>query len=162
MPGNASQLSSILAAAGRASVPVLAVVAGSGQVARYAKEAGADLLIALSAGFFRNLGTGSLASWMPYANTNDLTERLLREHILPRRGQTPVIAGVFASDPLTTVPATLRRFADLGVQGVTNWPAIGFVDGRFREVLESEGHGVEAELNLLRAARLILLVKRFE
>jgi two-component system response regulator HydG len=148
-----SELPALLASAGRAAAPILAVVAGSGQVARYAKEAGADLLMALSAGFFRNLGTGSLASFMPFANTNELTERLLREQILPRRGRTPVIAGVFASDPTTTLQATLRRFAELGVEGITNWPAVGFADGQFREMLEEEGHGVAAELELLKAAR---------
>src|SRR5512133_21064 len=93
------RLDPILATAGARQRPVIAVVAGSGQVAHYAKESGADLLIALSAGFFRNLGTGSLASWMPFANANDLTKRLLTEQILPKRGATPVIAGVFPSDP---------------------------------------------------------------
>src|SRR5262245_55095047 len=98
--------------------PIIAVVAGSGQVAEYAQEAGADVLIALSAGVFRNLGTGSLASLMPYANANELTERLLREQILPRRKRTPIVAGVMASDPTRSVGETLCRFRELGVQGI--------------------------------------------
>jgi len=42
------------------------------------------LLFVLSAGFFRSIGAGSLASLMPYANANALTERLLRERNLDR------------------------------------------------------------------------------
>ena len=47
--------------------PVIAVVAGSGQVAR---AAGADLLVVLNAGFYRTVGTGSLAPFLPYGNAN--------------------------------------------------------------------------------------------
>lgn len=122
-------------------------------MARYAIEGGADLLFALSAGFFRNLGAGSLASLMPYANTNDLTERLLREQILPRCGKTPVIAGVLASDPMNPVNETLQRFQQLGVEGITNWPAVGFMDGEVRQLLEAEGLGVDAEVRLLQTAK---------
>jgi two-component system response regulator HydG len=146
-------LSSILGTAGVRERPVIAVVAGSGQVARYARESGADVLIALSAGYFRNLGTGSLAAWMPYANTNELTDRLLVEQILPRCGTTPVIAGVFPNDPVRPLDQTLARLRALGVNGVTNWPAAGFADANFRVALEAEGLGIEAEVSLIRAAR---------
>jgi predicted TIM-barrel enzyme len=61
MPG---ALKELVAGRGRRG-PVIAVVAGSGQVARYAAEAGADFLVALNAGLYRNLGTGSLASFLP-------------------------------------------------------------------------------------------------
>jgi DNA-binding NtrC family response regulator/predicted TIM-barrel enzyme len=149
----AFELKPLFTKAGQPHRPIVAVVAGSGQVAHYAQEAGADLLIALTAGFFRNLGAGSLASLMPYANANELTERLLREQILPRRRHAPIIAGVLASDPLRPLDETLRRLRELGVQGVTNWPAIGFVDGQLRAMLEDAGWGVDAEVELLRAAR---------
>ena len=79
--------------------PLIGVVAGSGLVARAACEAGADLLFALNAGLYRNLGSGSFAAFLPYGNANDQTDGLLREHILPRRGALPVVAGVLANDP---------------------------------------------------------------
>ncbi len=50
--------------------PVLAVVAGSGMVARCAADAGADLIMALNAGVYRNHGMGTLAAFMPFANAN--------------------------------------------------------------------------------------------
>jgi len=143
----------LLANPRKSGAPLIAVVSGSGQVARCAVQGGADLLIVLSAGFFRNLGAGSLASLMPYANANELTERLLREQILPCRGDIPVIAGVNASDPLHPLDETLERFRALGVDGITNWPAAGFYDGAIRDVMEAEGLGVAAEVELLRKAQ---------
>src|SRR5262245_46547561 len=91
-------LSDVLAAGGRTERAVVAVVAGSGLVARAAREGEADLLMVLSAGYFRNLGSGSLASLMPYANSNDLTERLLIEQILPCSEGIPIVAGVCPTD----------------------------------------------------------------
>jgi two-component system response regulator HydG len=127
-------------------------------VARYAAEAGADFLVALNAGLYRNLGTGSLASFLPYGNANDQTEALLREHILPHAGGLPTVAGVLTSDPTRPLRTLLRRLRGLGVQGIINWPAVGLVDGQFRRCLEAEGMGVEAEAALLAEARALGLV----
>src|SRR5882672_11545513 len=82
------------------SAPVLAISVGSGQIAQYAVEAGADALLALNAGTYRSLGRGSLASLLAYGNANEQTEDLLRRHILPNAGSLPVIAGVMAGDPV--------------------------------------------------------------
>src|SRR5688572_16389218 len=122
-------LHALFASAGQCKRPVIAVVAGSGQVARCAIQGHADLLIALSAGSFRNLGTGSLASLMPFGNANELTSRLLVEQLLPRRGDTPVVAGVCPTDPVHPLDVVLPRLRALGVQAITNWPAVGFIDG---------------------------------
>ena len=133
--------------------PIISVVAGSGQITKSAVASGADLIIALNAGFYRNIGFGSLAAFMPYGNANDQTEQLLRHHILPHRKSTPVVAGVFASDPNQSIKNRLERLKELGVEGVTNWPAIGFIDGTFRAHLENEGFGISAEVELLRCAK---------
>src|SRR5580698_140756 len=95
--------------------PFIAVAVGSGQLARYAVEAGADLLLVLNAGLYRNLGTGSLAAFMPYGNANDQTERLIVGHVLPRAQQVPVVAGVLASDPTCELDERLDRLINLGV-----------------------------------------------
>lgn len=107
------------------SMPIIGIVAGSGQIARCAVTGGADLLIVLNAGLYRTLGTGSLASFLPYGNANEQTEQLLRQHVLPRAGATPIIAGVFGADPTTDLSAYLKRLQELGVAGVTNWPSLG-------------------------------------
>ncbi len=133
--------------------PVLAVSAGSGQIAQYAVEAGANVLLALNAGLYRSLGHGSLASLLAYGNANEQTEELLRRHILPNAGRLPVVAGVLASDPTIDVDARLDQLQRMGVQGITNWPTVGFIDGRIRAAFEEEGCGLSTEIDLLRRAR---------
>lgn len=133
--------------------PIISVVAGGGQVAKSAVASGADLIIALNAGFFRNIGFGSLAAFMPYGNANDQTEQLLKEHILPHKKSTPVVAGVLASDPKQSLTKRLARLKELEVEGITNWPAIGFIDGYFRKHLENLGDGIMAEVDMLKRAQ---------
>ncbi|HMJ67622.1 MAG TPA: phosphoenolpyruvate hydrolase family protein [Cyclobacteriaceae bacterium] len=135
------------------SAPIISVVAGSGQITKSAVASGADLIIALNAGFLRNIGFGSLAAFMPYGNANDQTEHLLRHHILPHKKTTPVVAGVFASDPDQPVIERLKRLKELGVEGITNWPAVGFIDGNFRAHLENEGFGISGEVQMLKLAK---------
>jgi DNA-binding NtrC family response regulator/predicted TIM-barrel enzyme len=133
--------------------PIISVVAGSGQITKSAVASGADLIIALNAGFYRNIGFGSLAAFLPYGNANDQLEQLLRHHILPHRKSTSVVAGVFASDPTQSITERLERLKELGVEGITNWPAIGFIDGKFRAHLENEGMGISSEVELLQQAK---------
>ncbi|MEX2595252.1 MAG: phosphoenolpyruvate hydrolase family protein [Anditalea sp.] len=135
------------------SSPIISVVAGSGQITKSAVASEADLIIALNAGLYRNIGLGSLAAFMPYANANDQTEQLLKHHILPHRKSTPIVAGVFASDPNQPTKERLERLKELGIEGITNWPAIGFIDGDFRAHLENEGLGIFAEVELLKQAK---------
>lgn len=133
--------------------PVLAVVAGSGMVARCSAEAGADLLLALNAGVFRNHGVGTLAAFLPFGNANQQTDELLRLHLLPQPIRTPIIAGVYAAEPQTAVDESLRRWKEWGVQGVVNWPAVGFIDGNYRQCMEAAGAGMACEAAMLRRAK---------
>lgn len=132
--------------------PLIAVAAGSGQVARIAIESGADLLLVLNAGRYRSVGAGSLASFLPYGNANQQTLELLHD-ILPVTGAVPVIAGVFATDPEIDLGEHLDELKRLGVQGVTNWPSLGFIDGDFRLALEADGFTPDSERQMLMAAR---------
>lgn len=135
------------------AAPIISVVAGNGQIAKLAIASGADIIIALNAGLYRQKGHGSLASFMPFGNANDQTEQLLRQHILPHTQSIPLIAGVFASDPTQPLKTRLGRLKELGVEGITNWPAIGFIDGNFRSHLENEGLGTQNEINMLKQAQ---------
>ncbi len=132
--------------------PVLAVVAGSGQVARSAAEAGADFLFALNAGVYRNMGQGSLPSFLPFGNANAQTLSLLGEHILPVCKGLPVVAGAQGGDADLPLPRLFAEYRSLGVTGVCNWPAAGFLDGSLRAAWERRGRGVESEIALLKAA----------
>lgn len=136
----------------RAGEPMVIASAGSGLLTRCAAAAGIDAIMALSAGLYRNLGGGSLASFLPYGNANVQTLSLLKDQILPRCASVPVIAGVLSGDPSTSDAETLEVLGDLGVQGVVNWPALGFVDGNFRAALEAEGCGIAVEAQMLAEA----------
>ncbi len=134
--------------------PVLAVAAGSGQIAHNVHEGGADLLLALNAGLYRSLGHGSLASFLAYGNANQQTKELLRQHILPNAKGLPVVAGVMASDPTVDIDEWLLQLKSMGVSGITNWPTIGFMDGNIRAAIEDDGLGLQSEIDLLQRARL--------
>ncbi len=133
--------------------PLIAVVAGSGQMTKSSVHSGADMIIALNAGQYRNMGYGSLAAFMPYGNANDQMEEMLRLHIVPQCREIPIVAGLFAADPSQPLKKRLEKLRSLGVQGITNWPAIGFIDGCFREHLEEQGLGVKAEIELLKLSK---------
>lgn len=152
-PDISSAIDLLLAHAGKHSDPIIGVVPGTGLVTRCAVEAGANILFALSAGVYRNLGAPSLASFLPFGNANDQTLDLLIRDILPRAKNVPVVAGVWAADPELDLPRHLERLKSLGVAGVVNWPAVDFVDGTFRQVLEEEGLGSETEIGLMLSAR---------
>ncbi|MEW4487025.1 phosphoenolpyruvate hydrolase family protein [Thalassoglobus sp. JC818] len=133
--------------------PLVAVVAGSGLVARCAIDAGADLLLALNAGMYRTHGVGTLAAFLPLGDANEQTDRLLRWDVLPHAKSTPVFAGLFCGDDESSLIAYLDRWREWGVGGIVNWPALGFVDGEYGRVLQENGFNTEAESKLLTLAK---------
>ena len=146
-------LRSILKKARSSAFPIVFVVAGSGQIARCAVDGGAHFLMILSAGLYRMAGVSSLGSFMPFGNANDQTEELLRKQIMPRIGAFPVVAGIMVSDPILTLEKRFQRLNELGLAGVTNWPAVGVIQGRFGEALAKEGFSVDAEIEMLQEAK---------
>lgn len=139
--------------AGRAGAPILGVVADTGQVARLAAELRVDFLLALSAGVYRNQGVSALAACLPFQNSNDVMEGLVRDRILPASGTIPVVAGLLAGDPTCSSSERLARLGSWGVSGVVNYPSLTLLDGSLRQVFEAEGCTVEAEIELLNDAR---------
>ena len=57
---------------------LLGVAAGSGITARYAEAAGCHMLLALNSGKFRQMGQGSLAGFLCYANSNEMVMEFAR------------------------------------------------------------------------------------
>ncbi|MGQ0637070.1 MAG: sigma 54-interacting transcriptional regulator [Planctomycetaceae bacterium] len=136
---------------GRAAI--IGVIATSGQVVRSAIEGGADVLLVTTTGFYRQSGTGPLASCLPYGNANEQTMTILREQILPRADGMPVVAGLLASDPTKECVARLEELQAVGVAGVVNWPSVGIIDGNYRQALEDADLGLEHEISALQKAR---------
>jgi len=146
-------LRSILQEARSSSFPLIFVIPGSGQIARCAVEGGAQFLMVLNAGLYRMAGVSPMGSFMPFGNANEQTEELLRRQILPRIKDFPIVAGVMANDPLQPTRVRLERLQGLGIAGITNWPAVGLIDGRLRDALTQEGFTVEDEVEMLAEAR---------
>jgi two-component system response regulator HydG len=132
---------------------LIGAVADSGQVARLAVAAGADFLLVLSAGFFRNLGLAPQAAYLPFVNSNDLTERLVAEQIVAAASGRPVVVGLMAGDPTCPIADRLDRLGMLGVDGLINYPSAALIDGTMRDVFEANGATVEAELEMLCEAK---------
>ena len=149
----AEELRGLLNRTRHSRFPLIFVVPGSGQIARYAIEGGAHFIMVLNAGLYRATGVSSLASFLPFGNANDQTDDLLCKQIIPRAKSTPIVAGLMANDPVVPFERRLKRMKDLGIAGVANWPAVGFIDGRFRTAMAEEGFSIESEIAMLSAAR---------
>jgi DNA-binding NtrC family response regulator/predicted TIM-barrel enzyme len=133
-------------------VPLIAIAPGDGQVARSAVEAGVDIVVSTSAAFYRHLGVDSHACLLPYGNANHQTEALLRQ-ILCHAKSTPVVCAVMAGDPNDDLTKRLQTLHEMGVEGIFNYPTFGFIDGRFRRMLENAGLGLRREIDMLDRAR---------
>jgi predicted TIM-barrel enzyme len=73
--------------------------------------------------------------------------------VLPVVKDTPVLAGVCASDPFRLIDRFLDQLAAIGFAGVQNFPTVGLIDGTFRANLEETEMGYDKEVELIRLAR---------
>lgn len=88
---------------------------------------------------------------MPYGDANSIVVDMAKE-VLPVVRETPVLAGVCATDPFRSIPTFLKQLNELGFSGVQNFPTVGLIDGKFRANLEETGIAYEAEVQMIRAA----------
>ena len=79
-------------------VPIIGGGAGTGISAKFEEVGGIDLIIIYNSGRFRMAGRGSLAGLMPFGDANAIVMEMAREVLTVVR-DTPVLAGVCASDP---------------------------------------------------------------
>ncbi|KAJ4375762.1 hypothetical protein N0V83_001038 [Neocucurbitaria cava] len=126
--------------------------AGIGLSAKFIEQGGGDLIIIYNSGRYRMAGRGSLAGLMPYGNANDVVLEMAGE-VLPIVKNTPVLAGVCATDPFRSMPNFLKQLKELGFAGIQNFPTVGLIDGTFRQNLEETGMGYDAEVEVIRQAR---------
>jgi predicted TIM-barrel enzyme len=134
-----------------AGKPIIGSGAGIGLSARCAEDGGTDLIIIYNSGRYRMAGRGSLAGMMPYGDANAIVLEMAAE-VLPVVKDTPVLAGVCATDPFRLMPVFLDEIARLGFTGVQNFPTVGLIDGEFRAGLEQTGMGYGLEVDMIRLA----------
>ncbi|KRB36646.1 phosphoenolpyruvate hydrolase family protein [Microbacterium sp. Root180] len=135
----------------RRGVALIGAGAGTGLSAKCADTAGADFIVVYNAGRFRMAGRGSMAGMMPYGNANDIVVEMGAE-VLPVAPNTPVFAGVCATDPMRDIPRFLVQLKEQGFKGVQNFPSVSLLDGAARADLESTGYTFAQEVEMVRRA----------
>lgn len=131
---------------------IIAVASGSGMSAKYCTRGGADLILALSAGRFRQTGRASLASFLCFGNSNQIVTDFAARELIPLIQEVPILFGLNASDPTIDLEEYIRNIQNLGFSGIVNFPTVGLIDGQFREALEECGLGFRKEIDAIRIA----------
>ncbi|MCC7476386.1 MAG: phosphoenolpyruvate hydrolase family protein [Pirellulales bacterium] len=131
--------------------PIIGGGAGTGISAKFEEAGGIDLIVIYNSGRYRMAGRGSLAGLMPYGDANGVVVEMAGE-VLPVVKDTPVLAGVCASDPFRLIDRFLDQLIAIGFSGVQNFPTVGLIDGTFRANLEETEMGYGKEIELIRMA----------
>jgi len=134
-------------------LPIVGAGAGTGISAKFAERGGADLILIYNSGRYRMNGFGSNAGLLPIGDANAIVVEMGERDILPVVKETPVIAGVYGSDPTRIIDLFLKRLPPMGFSGIINFPSHGYIDGAFRSSLEETGFGLDNEVELIRKAR---------
>ncbi|WP_298814034.1 phosphoenolpyruvate hydrolase family protein [uncultured Roseibium sp.] len=131
--------------------PIIGGGAGTGLSAKGEEAGGIDLIVIYNSGRYRMAGRGSLAGLMPYGDANSVVMEMAGE-VLPVVRNTPVLAGVCASDPFRLMDKFLDEVKAAGFSGVQNFPTVGLIDGNFRANLEETGMSYQLEVDMIRMA----------
>ena len=131
---------------------IIGSVIGSGISFLNAVNAGVDFAIVLSSGKYRQMGRGSLASFLCYENSNDLVMNIGTREILSLSKKTPIFFGLNATDPTKDLYSYIKEIKEAGFSGINNFPSVGLIDGVFRQNLEETGMGYGLEVEMIRKA----------
>lgn len=142
----------------KANKHIIGVAAGSGLTAKYAEQGGADFILALSSGRFRQMGVSSLAGFTACTNSNQMVMEFAFKEVLPTLKKIPTIFGLFATDPTIDLKACIRQIKASGFAGINNYPTVGLIDGQFREALESQGISFAKEVEAIQFANELDLI----
>lgn len=132
--------------------PIVGGGAGTGLSAKCEEAGGIDLIVIYNSGRYRMAGRGSLAGLMPYGDANAIVVEMAAE-VLPVVRNTPVLAGVCATDPFRLMDSFLDDLKRLGFAGVQNFPTVGLIDGSFRANLEETDMSYGMEVDMIAKAR---------
>ena len=125
--------------------------AGTGLSAKCEEAGGVDLIVIYNSGRYRMAGRGSLAGYMSYGNANEIVMDMASE-VLPVVQDTPVLAGVNATDPFCLMDKFLDDLKTTGFTGVQNFPTVGLIDEKFRRELEETGMFYAMEVDMIARA----------
>ena len=136
----------------KAGIPIIGGGAGTGISAKCEEAGGIDLIVLYNTGRYRMAGRVSITGLFSYGDANQIVLEMAGE-VLPVVKETPVLAGVNATDPFRLMPVFLRQVKEYGFSGVQNFPTVGLFDGKMRENMEATGLGYDKEVEMIRVAR---------
>lgn len=128
--------------------PILGVGAGSGLVAKCADLAGADLIIVYCTGKARHMGIGTAIISDPNTLTLEMSHEIA--HVVK---ETPLIAGLHATDPTRDMQKLLTQLIELDYSGVINYPSVCHYGEEYAEIRSFSGGGYNKEKAALLLAR---------
>jgi len=128
--------------------PIIGSGAGTGISAKFAERGGTDLIIIYNSGRYRMAGRASPAGLLAYGDANEIVMDMAGE-VLPVVSDTPVLAGVHATDPFRDIDEFLQEVIDRGFSGVQNFPTHGLIDGDFGEEIANLGMGYDKEIEMV-------------
>ena len=140
-----------LNAQAEAGIPIVGGGAGTGISAKCEEAAGIDLIVIYNTGRYRMAGRVSITGLFAYGDANQIVMEMAGE-VLPVVKNTPVLAGVNATDPFRTMPVFLKQVKEIGFSGVQNFPTVGLFDGKMRANMEATNLGYTKEVEMIRLA----------
>ena len=132
-------------------IPIIGGGAGTGISAKSEEAGGIDLIVIYNTGRYRMAGRVSITGLFAYGDANAVMMEMAGE-VLPVVKDTPVLAGVNATDPFRMMPYFLKQVKDIGFSGVQNFPTVGLFDGNMRADMEKTGLGYDKEVEMIRLA----------
>lgn len=135
-----------------ANRPIVGTGAGIGLSAKFAEQAGADIILVYNSGRYRMAGHGSNAGLLAIGDANAIVLEMGEREILPVVHNTPVIAGINGTDPTRRMCDLIASAIRIGYDGVINFPSHGIIDGRWRQSLEATGFGYDREVDMIAEA----------
>ena len=147
-----SEIMKKLYAQAEAGIPIIGGGAGTGLSAKCEEAGGIDLIIIYNTGRYRMAGRVSTSGLFAYGDANQIVIEMADE-VLPVVQNTPVLAGVNATDPFRRMPHFLKQVKELGFSGVQNFPTVAEFEGRIRANIEASGLGYDKEVEMIKIAR---------
>jgi len=128
--------------------PIIGAGAGTGLVAKAAQAGGADFIAVYCTSKARHKGFPTSIIGDPNEITLELVEEVSRVV-----KETPIVAGLHATDPTREVEEVLDRFRELGCAGVINYPSMGLYGREYIGGPVSYQQGLEIEKAAMELAR---------
>ncbi len=133
--------------------PIIVAAAGNGLFAKCIELGGADMIGVFASSKFRLDGYASSAANLPFGNANDIVYEIGEGHVLRMVKETPVVAGICATDPTRDMTRFMQQLAEAGFSGVQNYPSVGRYSDSYRRTLDDVGLGLDREVAVMAKAR---------